>query len=103
MPFHDLPISWSRITRLVALVQQLVLTALAVALGACQVVAAEQALPAHVGFNEHIRPILTKHCTECHGGVKQAAELSFVYREQVLPPDGWVVEPGKPDESVLME
>jgi hypothetical protein len=56
-----------------------------------------------VRFNEHIRPILTKHCTECHGGVKQASELSFIYPEQVLPPDGWVIEPGKPDESVLME
>lgn len=74
---------------------------LAVVLWPFAVAAAEP--PARVGFNEKIRPILTKHCTECHGGVKQASELSFIYPEQVLPPDGWVIEPGKPDQSVLIE
>ncbi len=56
-----------------------------------------------VRFNEHIRPIFNKHCTACHGGVKQAGEVSFVYRDKVLPPDGWIIEPGKPDESVLLD
>lgn len=60
-------------------------------------------LPDVVNFGEHIRPIFTQHCTACHGGVKQAADLSFVYRESVLPPEGWIVEPGEPDDSVLME
>jgi hypothetical protein len=64
---------------------------------------AEEPFPDRIGFNEHIRPIFTKHCTECHGGVKQAGGLSFIYPEQVLPPKGAVVEPGKPDESVLIE
>jgi hypothetical protein len=56
-----------------------------------------------VDFNKQIRPILNKHCTSCHGGVKQAAEISFVYAETVLPPDGWIVEPGDPDSSSLMD
>jgi hypothetical protein len=64
---------------------------------------AQGATPGPVRYNQHIRPIFTNHCTECHGGVKQASELSFIYPQQVLPPDGWVVEPGKPDESVLIE
>src|SRR5690606_3555659 len=29
--------------------------------------------------------------------------LSFVYPEQMVPPEGWVIDPGKPDESILVE
>jgi len=54
-----------------------------------------------VSFAKQIRPILNKHCTECHGGVKQAADVSFVYRDQVVAPEGWIVEPGEPDDSEL--
>ncbi|WP_235908963.1 DUF1553 domain-containing protein [Roseiconus nitratireducens] len=56
-----------------------------------------------IDFNEHIRPIFTAHCTACHGGVKQAGDISFAYRDQVLPPDGWIVEPGDPEASSLIE
>lgn len=56
-----------------------------------------------IGFNEQIRLILVKNCSTCHGGVKQAGGLSFVYPEQVLPPEGWVIEPGDPDASILIE
>ena len=45
---------------------------------------ATSAAPERVSFNAHIRPIFTKHCTACHGGVKQAGGLSFIYREQAL-------------------
>ncbi len=56
-----------------------------------------------IQFNRQIRPIFNKHCTACHGGVKQAADISFVYRESVLPPNGWIVEPENPEDSILIE
>lgn len=56
-----------------------------------------------VDFNSQIRPILVANCTSCHGGVKQAGDVSFIYPEQVLPPDGWIVEPGDPEASILIE
>lgn len=56
-----------------------------------------------ISFNEQIRPIFTRHCTSCHGGVKAAADVSFVSGEAIKSPDGWLVEPGEPDSSVLIE
>lgn len=81
----------------------LVLACSAVTLGvASRSSSQEVASPSEVRFNDHIRPIFNKHCTACHGGVKQAGDVSFAYRDQVLPPDGWIVEPGDPDASVLI-
>lgn len=60
-------------------------------------------LPEVVNFNDHIREIFNKNCVACHGGVKQAGDLSFIYKDRVLPPDGWIVEPGDPDGSILIE
>ena len=37
-----------------------------------------------VSFARDIRPILNAKCTGCHGGVKQAGGVSFVYRDQVI-------------------
>ncbi|MCC9656399.1 PSD1 and planctomycete cytochrome C domain-containing protein [Rhodopirellula halodulae] len=62
-----------------------------------------QTLPETIRFNDHIRPIFNAQCTACHGGVKQAGDVSFVYRDKVLPPDGWVIEPGDPEASIIME
>ncbi|MEM1070664.1 MAG: PSD1 and planctomycete cytochrome C domain-containing protein, partial [Planctomycetota bacterium] len=56
-----------------------------------------------VDFQSQIRPILVASCSSCHGGVQQAGSVSFVYKEKVLPPGGWVIEPGDPEASLLIE
>lgn len=50
-----------------------------------------------IDFNQSIRPIFVQHCTECHGGVKQAADLSLVYEDSVQ----YVVDAGSADDSEL--
>ncbi len=55
-------------------------------------------------FNDEVRPILNKHCTKCHGGVKQAGGVSFVYEKAVLgegKSGETIVAPGHPEESEL--
>ena len=39
-----------------------------------------------VDFAEEIRPTLAKNCVLCHGGVRQQAELSLLFREDALKP-----------------
>ncbi|EMI44407.1 PSD1 and planctomycete cytochrome C domain-containing protein [Rhodopirellula sp. SWK7] len=51
-----------------------------------------------IDFDQQIRPIFTTHCTSCHGGVKQAADLSFVYADSAM----YSVEPGDPENSELL-
>lgn len=59
-----------------------------------------------VDFARDIRPILNAKCTGCHGGVKQAGGVSFVYQEQVVGFAGDsgnpVVAPGNPEMSELL-
>jgi len=59
-----------------------------------------------ISFNQQIRPILIENCTTCHGGVKQAGEVSFIYRQQALgkgESGKTIIVPGKPGESELIK
>ena len=59
-----------------------------------------------IDFNTHIRPILNQNCTACHGGVKSAGEISFVYRDVVdkvgKKSGNRVIVPGEPEASELI-
>lgn len=61
--------------------------------------AADSSQHAPVQFETEIRPIFNEHCVACHGGVKQAADLSFIHRDAALA----VIEPGDPDGSLLID
>jgi hypothetical protein len=60
---------------------------------------------AQVDFNRDVRPILTVHCTACHGGVKEAGGISFVFREKALAigdSGNPTIVPGNPEASELI-
>jgi hypothetical protein len=60
---------------------------------------------AEVDFAREIRPILNANCTACHGGVKEAGEVSFIYRDRALGKGESgkpVIVPGNPDASEMI-
>ena len=77
----------------------------------CYAAATIVALPclpagAAIEFNRDIRPIFTTHCTACHGGVKSAGGVSFVYREEALgqgKSGETIIVPGQPEGSELIK
>lgn len=61
--------------------------------------------PTQVDFACDIRPILNKNCVGCHGGVKRAGKISFIYRDAVVATnaaDEKPIHPGDPDNSELI-
>ena len=62
-------------------------------------------LAAAVDFSRDVQPILNKNCIACHGGVKEAGGVSFIFRDQVLgkgESGNTVVVPGDPDASEMI-
>ena len=61
---------------------------------------------APIDFGTQVRPIFAQHCVACHGGVKQAGGLSFVYPDNVFAggDSGMpTVQAGDPAGSYLLE
>ena len=56
-----------------------------------------------VDFNTEVKPILNKHCVACHGGVKKAADLSFLFSQEAINTKGKsgkvAIIPGDPQHS----
>ena len=58
-----------------------------------------------VDFNTQIRPLLNNSCLRCHGGVKQAAGISLLFRDEALKAGKSgkrCIVPGHPEESELI-
>tara|TARA_R110002111_G_scaffold227346_2_gene288958 strand:+ start:94176 stop:97574 length:3399 start_codon:yes stop_codon:yes gene_type:complete len=55
-------------------------------------------------FEQHVRPLLIKHCIECHGPKKQFAELRLDSQAHLLKggETGPAIKVNHPDESLLM-
>ena len=56
---------------------------------------------AAIDFVHEVVPLLRTHCIECHGGEEAEGGFSMNTRGLVLEAD--VLEPGKPNDSLLME
>ncbi|MCE6990689.1 DUF1553 domain-containing protein [Dyadobacter sp. CY323] len=39
-----------------------------------------------IDYNSQVKPILNKHCMGCHGGVKKAGDVSFLFEHEMLEP-----------------
>uniref|UniRef100_UPI003593D73C c-type cytochrome domain-containing protein n=1 Tax=Persicitalea sp. TaxID=3100273 RepID=UPI003593D73C len=39
-----------------------------------------------IDYNADVKPILNKNCMACHGGVKKAGNVSFLFEEEMLKP-----------------
>lgn len=58
-----------------------------------------------ISFADHVRPILNKNCVACHGGVKKAGGISFIYRDLAIATAESgkpTIVPGDPDASELI-
>ena len=66
---------------------------------------AADVLPREVDFARDIRPIFNKNCVACHGGVKQTAKISLIYRDIVVATnaaDEKPIHPGDAEHSEII-
>jgi len=82
----------------------LLLVALPVALVADPARPAEPTAEAIEFFEKKIRPVLVKHCHECHTGAKPKGKLLLDSRAALLKggDSGAAIVPGQPDKSLLL-
>ncbi|MEM7475098.1 MAG: c-type cytochrome domain-containing protein [Planctomycetota bacterium] len=58
-----------------------------------------------VSFSKQVAPIFQKYCASCHSGTDPDGEFSLANSQQLLQgtEDGPLLEPGKPEESYLLQ
>jgi hypothetical protein len=56
-------------------------------------------------FREHVAPLLSSRCVRCHRGKDPKGDVDLTRASRVVEGqgDGWIVVPGKPEESLLLE
>ena len=56
-------------------------------------------------FRTQVRPILKQHCLRCHSGPEAKGDVDLSSAGNVIQGrgEGWIVVPGKPDESQLLD
>jgi len=75
--------------------------ALLLVLGASMAASAEDAAPAKVTYDDHVKPIFREHCFSCHNQDTKKSDLSVASYSALIAggASGSVVEPGDPDNS----
>ncbi len=53
-----------------------------------------------ISFRHQIRPLLTKHCVACHGGLEQAGGISFLDQESLVRPADSGRQPIAPGDAL---
>ena len=64
-----------------------------------------RAAEGEIDFANQVRPILLKYCSECHGAKEQKSEFRVDLGSRLLEGgnSGAAIEPGKPEESLLLK
>ena len=60
----------------------------------------------NIEYDRDVRPLLAKHCTQCHGRTKAEAGLRLTDRSaalRLLPSGTHAIKPGNADDSVLLQ
>ena len=58
-----------------------------------------------IDFNTQVKPIINKKCITCHGGVRQQANFSLLFRDWALRKNKsgkYAIIPGDPEHSEMI-